>query len=130
MAETTLQYSNTPILFSFSEPAHVILPAAHRKALVFVVNVQLFRIEIFWLAMQKREMIPLAKHGEPGRALDHLLDAFSDNSIAMSTHQNHRTFAERGSQFVASLDGAHQTHALIHRRTFRREKFSVVVHGF
>src|SRR5690348_4529464 len=133
MAETTLQYSNTPSLqfLSFArKPANVILPAAHREALVFVVNFQLFRIEIFWLAMQKREMIPLAEHGEAGRALDHLFNAFSNHSIAMSTHQYRRILAERGGQFVTTLHGANQAHAVIKRRTVRGEKFSIVMHGF
>src|SRR6185369_6525805 len=125
-----LQHSFIPILLSFFEPAHVILPPAHRKALILVVNLQFFGTQVFRLAVQKRKMVPLAEHGEAGSALDDLLDAFSDDSVTVGTHQNRRSFAERCCQFGTAFDGAHQTHTLINRRTVSGEKFSVVVHGF
>src|SRR5438876_3624771 len=88
-----LQYSNTPLprlLFSSVQPAHVIFPAAHRKTLVGIIHFQLFGSQILGFSMEQGQMIPLAEHGEPSRALNDLFNAGADHRIAMSAHQNRR----------------------------------------
>ena len=127
------QYSNTPTFhysnsrFVSAQPADEIFPAAQRKTLVGVVHFQLFSAEIFRLAVQQGQVIPLAQHRQPGGALDHLLDAFADHGVAVGAHQHRRSVAQRGCQVVAPFEGAHQADSLINWRAVGGEKLAIMM---
>src|SRR5258706_13922129 len=109
------QYSTTPSFHHsnvfFVQPADEVFPAAHGKALVGIVNLQLFGAEISRLAMQQREMIPFTEHGETGGPFDYLLDAFTDDGVAVGAHQNHRAVAQGGGESFSPPHRGPEDHA-------------------
>src|SRR5262245_47222084 len=72
-------------------------------------------------------MIPLAKHGQAGRAFDDLFDRGTDHGIAVSAHENHRTIAQRGGESVTALHRSHETDSFVYRWAVGGEKFAIVV---
>src|SRR2546428_3412014 len=110
--------------FTLSQAADIVLPAARGKALVRVEGLQLFGGQVAWLAVEQREVGKLAELCETNGPLYDLFDTGANHRVPVGAHQDDRLIAQSLSQRIAALDCAHESRALIDRRSVHGGKIA------